>query len=98
MLRPIKSAQEVCVDELKKVLEQLQNATMPGFCGKEYMADLEAAHKKAEAIRELKRKAEVIALLTIPDEVKAVFSQIEDRYYKLLYPGQKEETRDDTEH
>lgn len=37
-----------------------------------------------DQVKELHRKAEIIALMTVPDEVKSVLDQIEDRYLKLI--------------
>ena len=37
--------------------------------------------------KELKRKAEVLALLTIPDEIRVVFDQIEERYREIIGLG-----------
>ena len=85
--RPL-TLQEVCIQKLQEILAELQAMQpLPVIGSEEYFADISAYRASGKEIDDLYDTAKTAALMTIPDEVKAVFEPIEQRRRKLLDLG-----------
>lgn len=83
-MKPI-TLQDTCIESLQEILTTLQALEPPPVIGThEYFNDISQYRIQYERIKDLMRKAEVVALMTIPPEVKAVLDQIENRHCSLL--------------
>lgn len=79
--------QQIALEELQKILAHLEECQPPPLIGSEaYYKDQAGYGQQCDAIRALRRRAEVTALMVIPDEIRAVFKAVEGRYYALLFP------------
>jgi hypothetical protein len=59
-------------------------SAVPVIGSEEYHANPEQYRVQRQTIIDLYRDAEVVALMTIPDDVRAIYDQIEQEHRRLL--------------